>query len=149
MTRINSAIPVQCLTDEHLMAEYREIKRLPDCWKKSVKSGSINKIPAKFTLGKGHVLFFLNKHKFAFIRCKQLLNECIKRGFSVQDYLANWYHVQDPHHWLNHDPTSEERDLLIEIISSRISESKKQHFHFYGDKITKEEAILLLKSFTI
>ena len=42
-----------------------------------------------------------------------------------------------------------ERDTLIERISSRINESTKQHFHFYGDKITKEEAILLLKSFTI
>lgn len=149
MTRINSAIPVQCLTDEHLMAEYREIKRLPDCWKKSVKSGSINKIPAKFTLGKGHVIFFLNKNKFTFIRCKQLLNECYKRGLSVQNYLGNWYDVQGPSHWLSHEPTIEERDLLIERISSRLNDSTKQHFHFYGDKITKEEAILLLKSFTI
>ena len=149
MTRINSAIPVQCLTDEHLMAEYREIKRLPDCWKKSVKSGSINKIPAKFTLGKGHVLFFLNKHKFTFIRCRQLLNECRKRGFNVQNYLGNWTEAQEPTHWLSYDHTIEERGLLIERISSRINESAKQHFHFYGDKITKEEAILLLKSFTI
>ena len=29
MTRINSGIPVKSLTDEHLLAEHREIKRLP------------------------------------------------------------------------------------------------------------------------
>ena len=28
MTRINSTIPVKCLTDEHLLAGHREIKRL-------------------------------------------------------------------------------------------------------------------------
>lgn len=27
MTRINSAIPVKCLTDEHLLAEHMEIKK--------------------------------------------------------------------------------------------------------------------------
>ena len=29
MTRINSAISVRRLTDEHLLAEHREIKRVP------------------------------------------------------------------------------------------------------------------------
>ena len=28
MIRINSAIPVKCLTDEHLLAEHREIKQI-------------------------------------------------------------------------------------------------------------------------
>ena len=45
MTRINSAIPVKCLTDEHLLAEHREIKRLPYCLRKAIVSGSIDKIP--------------------------------------------------------------------------------------------------------
>lgn len=56
MTRINSAIPVKNLTDEHLLAEHREIKRLPYFLSKAIQSGSINNIPEKFTLGKGHVL---------------------------------------------------------------------------------------------
>ena len=49
MTRINSAIHVKCLTDEHLLAEHREIKRLPYCLRKAIVSGSIYKIPVKFT----------------------------------------------------------------------------------------------------
>ena len=45
MTRINSVIPVRNLTDEHLLAEHREIKRLPYCLHKSVSCGSIRNIP--------------------------------------------------------------------------------------------------------
>ncbi len=63
MTRINIGVNVKCLTDEHLLAEHREIKRLPYCLDKAIKLGSINKIPDKFTLGKGHALFFLDKMK--------------------------------------------------------------------------------------
>lgn len=64
MTRINSAIPVENLTDEHLMAEHREISRLPGCLLRAIKSGSINKVPKEFTLGKGHVTFFVDKSSF-------------------------------------------------------------------------------------
>ena len=50
MTRINSAISVNRLTDEHLLAEHREIKRMPYCLRKAIDSGSINKIPERFML---------------------------------------------------------------------------------------------------
>ena len=31
MTRINAGIPVQSLSGKHLIAEHREIKRIPNC----------------------------------------------------------------------------------------------------------------------
>jgi hypothetical protein len=34
MTRINTGIPPKELTDKHLLAEHREIKRIPNCIKK-------------------------------------------------------------------------------------------------------------------
>lgn len=43
MTRINSAISVRRLTDEHLLAEHREIKRLPACYLKAKNFGSFEK----------------------------------------------------------------------------------------------------------
>lgn len=39
MTRINSAINVKYLTDEHLLAEHREIKRMPYCLNIAIRSG--------------------------------------------------------------------------------------------------------------
>lgn len=66
MTRINSAIPVKHLTDEMLLAEHREIKRLPTVLSKAVQCNSLSKAPNKFCLGTGHVKFFLNKMLFVF-----------------------------------------------------------------------------------
>ena len=142
MTRINSAIPVKCLTDEHLLAEHREIKRLPYCLRKAIVSGSINKIPVKFTLGKGHVLFFLDKMSFVLKRYNEIRNEIINRGFCVQDYSDNWKKI-DVKYFNTHNCDSEEKKLLIDRISERIINSKKKCWHYYGKAISKEDAIRL------
>lgn len=60
MTRIN-LVPVEELEDLHLVAEYREIMRLPNYLKKSMSSKAGFKrsmIPKEFTLNTGHVKFF-------------------------------------------------------------------------------------------
>lgn len=76
MTRINSAIPVKRLTDEHLLAEHREIKRLPSCYLKAKTSGALQRIPKKFCLGTGHVTFFLDKFAFSMTRYMTIRKEC-------------------------------------------------------------------------
>ena len=62
MTRINAGIPVQQLNGKHLIAEHREIKRVPNLVRYNIEKGNpISGIPPKFTLGKGHVKFFYDK----------------------------------------------------------------------------------------
>lgn len=143
MTRINSAIPPKYLTDEHLLAEHREIKRLPYNLQQAIKSGNIKKVPNKFTLGKGHVLFFVNKQRFLFSRYWEILGEVSNRGFNVINYYTNWFGI-DNEYWQDYKPTKEEEQLLIERISERIMNSPKKVWHYYGKPITKEEAIKLL-----
>ena len=61
MTRIN-IINVSELTDQHLIAEYREITMVPAALNRTINSRNgldINKIPKEFTLNKGHVTSFL------------------------------------------------------------------------------------------
>ena len=145
MTRINSAIPVENLTDEHLLAEHREIKRLPHCFIEAIKSGSIYRIPDKFTLGPGHVTFFLNKMAFCLDRYNKIYGECIARGFDVKNFAENWDGFENgPDYFQWYEPTAEERQLLIERISTRIRESNKPYWHYCGDMISQEEAINLL-----
>ena len=74
MTRINCGIPVEELCDKHLMAEHREIKRIPNC----VKRGRYNleNQPELFTLGKGHVKFFYDKLGYLKKRYIEIHNEC-------------------------------------------------------------------------
>lgn len=145
MTRINSAIPVYCLTDEHLLAEHREIKRLPSCFVKSYASGALNRVPKEFCLGTGHVTFFLNKPSFTLDRYIKIYDECIRRSFNVTDYSYLWTVYDNEKIWCNfYITTNEERKLLLERITERIQSSSKQFFHYESKRITKDEAIEIL-----
>ena len=75
MTRINCGIKVEELSDKHLLAEHREIKRIPNV----IKSGKANleNLPEKFTLGKGHVRFFYNKIGYLASRYSEIYADCL------------------------------------------------------------------------
>ena len=147
MTRINSAIPVHCLTDEHLLAEHREIKRLPYCLRRSLESSNslVSRIPKEFVLGRGHVMFFLDKMQFTLKRYQQLHAECLRRNFKVADYSDNWRSVE-LEYMNDYTPTSAERSLLIERITQRLAESPKSCWHFAGRPITTKYAIEMLST---
>ena len=84
MTRIN-IINVSELTDQHLIAEYREITMVPAALNRTINSRNgldVNNIPKEFTLNKGHVTFFYDKGKYLFKRYNLLINEMKKRGFN-------------------------------------------------------------------
>lgn len=144
MTRINSAIPVIKLTDEHLLAEHREIKRLPANFVKSLESGALKRIPEEFCLGKGHVIFFLDKARFTLDRYRLIREECLRRGFNVPDYSENWKLVSLKSCWKSHIPTEKEKVLLIQRISEKIKGSPKACFHYERRPVTKEEAAKIL-----
>ena len=84
MTRIN-VVPTAELTTKHLVAEYREITRLPKNLKQSLnraKPFSLNEIPLHYVLGTGHVKFFYNKMLFLQKRYEELVNEMLSRGYN-------------------------------------------------------------------
>lgn len=145
MTRINSAIPVKNLTDEHLLAEHREIIRITTIFNRSSAKTINSKIPKEFCLGTGHVTFFLNKLGFIFTRYTLLYEECKRRGFYVKYYGDNWFTNKAMiDFWFGYRPTQKEKKMLEERITDRILNSKKEYFHYYGKQITKQEAIKLL-----
>lgn len=115
MTRINVGIPPKDLTNKHLIAEHRELKRIPNV----VSKGRYNlkTAPKEFTLGKGHVSFFYDKLGYLRNRYIDLYNECRARGFNVQSYLDSWNGVPPE---LMNDYTPTERD--VQIIKERIED---------------------------
>lgn len=118
MTRINVGVKPSELSNKHLLAEHREIKRIPNM----VKSGRaiMTGIPDKFTLGKGHVKFFYNKQKYLLRRYRAIYWECIKRGFNVTDFRDAWYSL--PREVMgDYHPTKEDRELIL----NRIQEKQK------------------------
>lgn len=75
MTRIN-IVPVEELSDQHLIAEYNE---LPRCLKQRV---NLSDAPSNYKLGKGHVKWAQNHCKFILNRFSQIISEMEFRGFN-------------------------------------------------------------------
>ena len=121
MTRINVGIPPADLVNQHLIAEHREIKRIPNC----IAKGKYNMdgIPDKFKLGTGHVKFFYNKLLYLKNRYTSLYNECIKRGFNVQNYIGAWNNV--PEKLMNdYKPTYVDRLIVQQRINEKLNNEK-------------------------
>ena len=74
-------------------------------------------IPDRFKLGKGHVKFFYNKLLHLKKRYVRLHEECIKRGFNVQNYIEAWSDLPEE---LMNDYNVKAND--IRIIKERINE---------------------------
>ncbi len=87
MTRINIISPSE-LTDQHLIAEYREIFMVAGSLKRTLisKSGFVeSKVPKNFTLNSGHVYFFYNKGKYLYKRYNLIIKEMKSRGFKPDE----------------------------------------------------------------
>ena len=83
MTRINLVEPSE-LTDQHLIAEYREIFMVGGSLKRTLVSKTgykESKVPKRYTLNTGHVYFFYNKGRYLHKRYTELIIEMKKRGF--------------------------------------------------------------------
>jgi deoxyribonuclease (pyrimidine dimer) len=83
MTRINLVNPSE-LTDQHLIAEYREIFMVGGSLKRTLASKSgyrEERVPKKYTLNTGHVYFFYNKGAYLHSRYRELIEEMRRRGF--------------------------------------------------------------------
>ena len=118
MTRINVGIPPKQLTSKHLIAEHRELKRIPNV----VAKGRCNlkNIPLVFSLGKGHVSFFYDKLGYLRDRYRDLYQECINRGFNVQNYEASWNGI--PSELMNgYTPTENDVRIITERIAERLA----------------------------
>ena len=83
MTRINLVDPSE-LTDQHLIAEYREIFMVGGSLNRTLNSKSgyrEDRVPKRYTLNTGHVYFFYNKGRYLHKRYHELIKEMRRRGF--------------------------------------------------------------------
>lgn len=123
MTRINLVDPTE-LTDQHLMAEWREIKMVPAALRRSLRtntvSGILKKIPSDFTLNKGHVTFFYNKIEYLKDRYKVLTSELMRRQFNISNTnIEDIFDSGIPNEFKgSYEPTT----AAYEIIRQRIKE---------------------------
>ena len=130
MTRIN-ILPVEELTDQHLMAEYREMFMVGSALQKSLKSPNWdkNRIPKELTLGTGHVMFFYDKGQYLYKRYEQIRKELTKRNYKL-DKTRLFKVTQFPTEYYNDwTPTDRDRAILRERIQERINEKPEWYRH--------------------
>lgn len=139
MTRIN-VIPAELLLSEHLLAELREITRIPNAILSGKAKIDFKAIPERYTLGKGHCLFFYTKLGYIRARYDQLYKEAKKRGFNVT-YKDIDYSQLSPVHQValtnDYIPTKEAQLLNIERICERF-DLRKKAYHFHRVKIDND-----------
>ena len=123
MTRINIINPSE-LTDQHLIAEYRELFMVGSSLQRSLKSPNwdVNRIPTKFTLNTGHVMFFYDKGKYLHKRYRQLREEMKVRGMKPDDTRV-FKREQWPNELYNDwIPTIEDQKIIRDRIEEKIAE---------------------------
>lgn len=129
MTRINYGVHPSELPRKALLAEHREIIRIPN----TIRSGRavIQDIPDEFCLGKGHVKFFYNKLRYLKKRYDHLHRTALYRGYNVTDFSA-CFKLEDFDSALwtpTHHATKEGRALVIERLLLRDHELTLHPFY--------------------
>lgn len=116
MTRINVGIEPRELPSKLLIAEHREITRIPN----AVRTGraKVIDIPASFMLGTGHVKFFYDKLQYLADRYANLYAECCNRGFAVTN-KSTAFDGLPAHLMRGYNPTTTDRDVLVARIRSK------------------------------
>ncbi len=130
MTRIN-LIPVSELSNQHLIAEYRELPRIVNAW----KNGKIKNYagPETYCLGPGHVKFFYRRIEFLIRRHSEIILECLRRGFNLTktgELLSSDEYEKlklDNYQIFDWNPSKDE----IDVSRNRIEEKLKKRLKFY------------------
>lgn len=159
MTRIN-LVNVQDLADQHLMAEWREIKMIPPALRRSITAQQkiydkasadpvkclqdrytphgavLAHIPARYTLNAGHVMFFYDKLEWLKFRYEELTQELLTRGYELSDVREFDVYINDIPHFFHQSfvPDLAEKKLNIERIVQRLYE-KPAFYRFHGDVV--------------
>jgi deoxyribonuclease (pyrimidine dimer) len=110
--------------DQHLFAEFREIKMVPKSLRRSIAARGpdavVKRIPPRFTLNTGHVSFFYNKGAYLVQRYAALRAELEARGINF-----NRESPLDPDGTMQVAPWNgswEPDDAAFHIIRTRIAE---------------------------
>lgn len=136
MTRINTIDP-QYNTTQNLLAEWRELTRVPN----KIKSGrtKLNKaLPSSYCIrsddynvgGAGHELFFVARLKWLQSHYEDILLELEKRGYPQTNNWPSEVNKTDYPFLYSMDYTPSKRDYVkcIQRIYERFRDSNKKHY---------------------
>ena len=131
MTRVN-VVPVDELTNQHLMAEWREIPHVPKALARTIKSKAgfnPKKVASEYLLNTGHVYFFYDKLRFLEKRLRQIQCELLERGYNIDGQRIVKFDGFHPKFYNDYDPSPEARKINRARIYERLW--TKPHLYKY------------------
>lgn len=143
MTRINLVHPSK-LADQHLLAEHRELTRIPNAVLKRNTNFMLD-LPTTYRMGPGHVRFFYNKLGFLYSRYLDVGAECICRRFNIVPifpYKEDFYHAAQERLWNDWKPSQGD----IRVSQNRLLERWKPSFRYYSKPLSYEAYAIQLFS---
>ena len=113
------------------MAEYREIFMIGSALQRSLNSKNWDpkRIPKKFTLGTGHVMFFYDKGKYLYKRYEQIKHELTKRNYKLNKnrlFKTTQFPINYYNDW---EPTKEDQAIVWKRIEERIQQKPEWYRH--------------------
>ncbi len=141
MTRINLIKPSE-LSDQHLVAEYREIFMVGSALQRSINSKNWETtkecLPKEFTLNIGHVKFFYNKGKYLHKRYLELIDEMKSRGMQPNP-KRKFKKEQWPNElYKDWKPTAQDCKLVKKRIKEKINQ-KPTWYRWTNQQVDKEK----------
>jgi deoxyribonuclease (pyrimidine dimer) len=133
MMRINVINP-KYLTDNHLIAEYRETKMSTYYYKRSSQSKNginPNKISPIYTLNKGHAYMWFDKYGYISKRFDAVVQEMKNRGFQTNFDKLNFDGIPSEA-FGDYNPTQNDIRINLDRVLLRISD-KPQWYKFQGE----------------
>ena len=156
--RVNVLHPM-FLSDQHLVAEYREVKMGPKALSRSLsslKGVDKKKISPKYTLNTGHTYFFYDKNKFLEDRLALIVEEMKFRGFATNhveliddsyDYHKDTFNDE---WWGNWTPDKEALNINLERIYERFKQkdldpTSKGWYKLFGKPVQDMNSIFMAR----
>jgi len=138
MTRINVVPPAE-LCDQHLIAEWRELTRVPN----GIASGKFVidfvVIPKQYTVrtfdnpagGKGHMKFFFDRLGYLKVRYEAIREELAQRGMPQKSMWPIDFDFKALELWNDYSPTPE----AIALNRRRIAEMMPSKARYAGERL--------------
>jgi len=133
--RCNLVSP-KLLTDQHLFAEFRELKMIVPALRRSLKTHTVDEvlsdIPLTFTLGKGHMKFWYNKLLYLSERHRDIQIELVNRHYNFKPFsLLHDTEDLDSQFFRLWAPTTTDFNVIQARIVDRI-QMKLNWYRYYG-----------------
>lgn len=135
------------------MAEYRELPMVNAALSRSLSSKRgvrHDLIPAKYTLNRGHVMFFYNKGSWLYDRYMKLISCLRARKYDINpdSRVVLWDHFKDNGLFNSWEPDEAAHRINVERLIERV-EAKVSWYRLMGTPVDEQYLVFLRSTYGV